>query len=265
MRRKQKPDPLNDKTVYIAVTLHCRYEEEKHPCLCQAHSPHSPERCDTFRCVWLSHSGRVVLCWNDRYDTNRVSNAWVKPGVVPCSGEVFFLRSVDCGFIILIVFKGCFINYLLYILLFICFFHYDISALLLRGRWRSWRSQQHRWSCPWGPTLCLMSPAVFPWTTTWVIKLDSPLVVVQMNEFIPKTIPLNKPADGGEPVSSGSTLGSRVQAPGYFSFHPARITRRLFQSGTCKLRVWVLLQKYVTTQVWKTQTDREHSTVEKWW
>lgn len=38
----------------------------------------------------------------------------------------------------------------------------------------------------------------------------------------------------------------------------------LFQSGTCKLRVWVLLQKYVTTQVWKTQTDREHSTVEKW-
>lgn len=99
----------------------------------------------------------------------------------------------------------------------------------------------------------------------FLIKLDSPLVVVQMNEFIPKTIPLNKPADGGEPVSSGSTLRSRVQAPGYFSFHPARITRRFFESGTCKLRVWVLFQKYVTTQVWKIQTDREHSTVEKWW
>lgn len=63
-----------------------------------------------------------MLCWNDRYDTNRVSNAWVKPGVVPCSGEVFFLRSVDCGFIILIVFKGCFINYLLYIYCLFAFF-----------------------------------------------------------------------------------------------------------------------------------------------
>lgn len=166
LRRKQKPD----KTVYTAGMRRNNIHAFVRPTV------HIPQRGVTLSGVspsgWCS-AGMTGMTW--------VSNAWVKPGVVPWWG-------VDCGFIILIVFKGCFINDLLYILLFICCFHYDITALLLRGRWRSWLWQV---TLSFGPNLRLMSPASSRGhdvgLDSFLIKLDSALVVVQMNEFIPKT------------------------------------------------------------------------------
>lgn len=231
LRRKQKPD----KTVYTAGMRRNNIHAFVRPTV------HIPRRGVTLSGVspsgWCS-AGMTGMTW--------VSNVWVKPGVVPWWG-------VDCGFIMLIVFKGCFINDLLYILLFICCFHHDITALLLRGRDRD----SDRWRCPLGPT-CVSWVLLLPVDNdmgldSFLIKLDSALVVVQMNEFIPKT------------TTCVFWEHPEVQGPGTGLLPPCRDNQEVFESGTCKLRV--LFQKYVTAQVWKIQTllcDREN-TGEQWW